>query len=115
MWYQDNGAFEKERRVRKLVTIGVCAVILATASSCTTCRTTPGNDSIRAGSNTVGFGNRAGGPNYYCQPGVCQSTGWDDPDYGVCFGGYKSPAGAAATSGLNGVLPSGSAAQRPSM
>ena len=77
MWCQENGAFEKERHVRKLVTIGVCAVILGTASSCITCRTTPGNamESIRAGSDTVGFGDRAGGSNYYCQPGVCQSTG----------------------------------------
>ena len=56
------------------------------------------NAGIRAGSNTVGFGNRAGAPNYYCQPGVCQSTGLFDPDYGVCLGGYKNAAGAAANS-----------------
>jgi hypothetical protein len=94
MWCQENGAFEKERHVRKLVTIGVCAVILGTASSCTTCRTTPGNamESIRAGSDTVGFGDRAGGSNYYCQPGVCQSTGLHDPDYRVCLGGAASVA-----------------------
>jgi hypothetical protein len=94
MWCQDNGAFENEN-VRKLVTIGLCAVILGTASSCTTCWTTPGAG-VRAGPNTVGFGDRAGAPNYYCQPGVCQSTGWDDPDYGVCLGGHKNAAGAAA-------------------
>jgi hypothetical protein len=64
------GAFEKERHVRKLVTIG-CAVILLGTASCTTCWTTPVNAmddraSIRAGSNTVGSGDRAGAPNYYC-------------------------------------------------
>jgi hypothetical protein len=99
--------------VRKLGTIGICAVILGTASSCTTCPTTPGNAigdraGVRADSNTVGFGDRAGGPNYYCQPGVCQSTGLFDPDYRVCLGG----AGTAANSAPNGVLPSGATAQR---
>jgi hypothetical protein len=59
----------------KLATIGVCAIILGTACSCTQCETPPGTG-IRAGSNSVGFGNRAGAPNYYCQPGVCQSMGW---------------------------------------
>jgi hypothetical protein len=87
-------AFEKERHVRKLVTIGVCAVILlGTASSCATCWTVNATDdraSIRAGPNTVGFGDRAGAPNYYCQPGVCQSTGRKDPDYRVCLGGYRN-------------------------
>ena len=68
-------AFEKERHVRMLVTIGVCGAILGAASACTTCKT-PANAGIRAGSNTVGFGNRAGAPNYYCQPGVCKRTGW---------------------------------------
>jgi hypothetical protein len=89
-------AFEKERHVRTLVTIGVCGAILGAASACTTCWTPPVNASIRAGSNTVGFGNRAGAPNYYCQPGVCQTTGRDDPDYRVCLGGfgYKNAAGA---------------------
>src|ERR1700692_5121030 len=88
--------FEKERHVRTLGTIGVCGAILGAASACTTCRT-PVNASIRAGSNTVGFGNRAGAPNYYCQPGVCQKTGRDDPDYRVCLGGvgFKNTAGAA--------------------
>jgi hypothetical protein len=85
---------QEERHVRKPVTIGVCAVILGTASSCTTtCWTTPGSG-IRAGPDSVGFGDRAGAPNYYCQPGVCQSTGWFDPDARVCLGGYA--AGAAA-------------------
>jgi hypothetical protein len=90
-------AFEKERHVRTLVTIGVCGAILGAASACTTCRT-PVNAGIRAGSNTVGFGNRAGAPNYYCQPGVCQKTGRADPDYRVCLGGFGSQtaAGAAA-------------------
>ena len=90
-------AFEKERHVRMLVTIGVCGAILGAASACTTCKT-PANAGIRAGSNTVGFGNRAGAPNYYCQPGVCKRTGWNDPDYRVCPGGFGSQtaAGAAA-------------------
>jgi hypothetical protein len=78
--------------MRKLATIGFCALILAT-SSCSTCVTPPGAG-IRAGSNSVGFGDRAGAPNYYCQPGVCQSTGMGDPDYRVCPGGFKSAAGA---------------------
>jgi hypothetical protein len=82
--------------VRKLVTVGVCAVILGTVSSYTTGGTTR-DAGIRAGRNTVGFGNRAGAPNYYCQSGVCQSTGWDDPDYRVCAGGCKTPAMGAAT------------------
>jgi hypothetical protein len=80
--------------VRKLVMIGVCAVLLGTAS-CTqhTCWTAADNRaSIRAGPNTVGFGDRAGAPNYYCQPGVCRSTGRQDPDYRVCLGGYKNAA-----------------------
>ena len=81
--------------LRKLVTVGVCAVILGTASSCTTCGATP-DAGIRAGADTVGFGNRAGAPNYYCQPGICQSTGWDDADYRVCAGGYNPATGAAA-------------------
>jgi hypothetical protein len=49
--------------VRTFVTIGVCGAILAAASACTTCSTPPVNASIRAGSNTVGFGYRAGAPN----------------------------------------------------
>ena len=89
-------AFEKERHVRMLVTIGVCGAILGAASACTTCRT-PVNAGIRAGSNTVGFGNRAGGPNYYCQPGVCQKTGRADPDYRVCPGGFGSQTAAGAS------------------
>jgi hypothetical protein len=78
--------------VRKLVTIGVCVILFGTASSCTTCGTMPVNamDDYRAGSNTVGFGDRTGAPNYYCQPGVCQSTGLYDPDNRVCLGGYKN-------------------------
>ena len=86
--------------MRMLVTIGVCGAILGAASACTTCWKPPVNASIRAGSNTVGFGNRAGAPNYYCQPGVCQKTGRDDPDYRVCLGGFgsKTAAGAAANS-----------------
>ena len=84
--------------MRTLVTIGVCGAILGAASACTTCWTPPVNASIRAGS--VGFGNRAGAPNYYCQPGVCKKTGRDDPDYRVCLGGFgsKNAAGAAANS-----------------
>jgi hypothetical protein len=97
MWWQENGALEKERRVRKRVRIVVCAIILGTASSCTTCPATSGNamgdgEGVRAGESSVGFGNRAGGPNYYCQPGVCQSTGLHDPDYRVCLGGSAPPA-----------------------
>jgi hypothetical protein len=70
--------------VRKLVMIGVCAVTSCAAQPC------PWNSiaGIRAGSDTVGFGDRGGAPNYYCQPGVCQSTGIFDPDYRVCLGGY---------------------------
>ena len=61
------------------------------------------NAGIRAGSNTVGFGNRAGAPNYYCQPGVCQKTGRNDPDYRVCLGGVGSQnaAGAANSDGVS--------------
>jgi hypothetical protein len=86
--------------VKTLVTIGVCGAILGAASACTTCSAPPVNASIRAGSNTVGFGYRAGAPNYYCQPGVCKKTGRDDPDYRVCLGGFgsKNAAGAAANS-----------------
>jgi hypothetical protein len=80
--------------VRKLVTIGVCAIILGTTCACTQCQTPPGTG-IRAGSNSVGFGNRAGAPNYYCQPGVCKRTGWNDPDYRVCPGGFGSKTAAA--------------------
>lgn len=99
--------------MRTLVTIGVCGAILGAASACTTCWTPPVNASIRAGPNSVGFGNRAGAPNYYCQPGVCQKTGRDDPDYRVCLGGFgsKNAAGAAANLALNGVLPSGTTAR----
>jgi hypothetical protein len=61
------------------------------------------NASIRAGSNTVGFGNRAGAPNYYCQPGVCQKTGRDDPDYRFCLGGFGSKAAAGAAANSDGV------------
>src|SRR5580704_379203 len=97
MWCQENGAFERERHVRKLVRILVCAVILGAASSCTTCPATSGNamgdgEGVRAGGNSVGFGDRAGGSNYYCQPGVCQSTGLHDPDYRVCLGGSAPPS-----------------------
>jgi hypothetical protein len=78
--------------VRKLGTIGVCAVILLGTTSCSTCWTVPGSPltGSRAGPDSVGSGYRAGAPNYYCQPGVCQRTGWDDPEYGVCLGGYKN-------------------------
>jgi hypothetical protein len=87
--------------VRNLVAIGVCAVVLGTASSRTQCGTMSANAmGIRAGSNTVGFGDRAGAANYYCQPGVCQSTGLHDPDYRVCLGGYKNAADAAANLAL---------------
>jgi hypothetical protein len=64
--------------VRKLVTIGVCVVaLLGTAMPVNAMDQQP----IRAGRQTVGFGNRSGAPNYYCQPGVCKSTGIHDPDY----------------------------------
>ncbi len=86
--------------MRNLVTI--CAIILGTVS-CSTCWTTPGAG-IVAGPNTVGFGNRAGAPNYFCPPGVCQSTGINDPDHSVCLGGYKRPTGAAANSAQTPLL-----------
>jgi hypothetical protein len=79
-------AFGKERHVRKLVIIGICAVTSCSGQPCHW-------DSVvgsRAGPNTVGSGNRAGAPDYYCQPGVCKSTGEFDPDYGVCLGGYQN-------------------------
>ena len=90
--------------MRKPATIGVCAIILGTACSCTQCQTPPGTG-IRAGSNSVGFGNRAGAPNYYCQPGVYKKTSWNDPDYRVCPGGFGSKTVAAPSRELSPTKP----------
>ena len=90
-----------EGQMRKLVTIGVCAIILGTVCACTQCQT-PSDAAVRAGSNSVGFGNRAGAPNYYCQPGVCKKTGWNDPDYRVCPGGFGSKTAAGRSLQLSG-------------
>jgi hypothetical protein len=78
-----NGALDKERHLRKLVMIGFCAL---TSCSGQPCQVQSGA-SIRAGSDSVGFGDRAGAPNYFCQPGVCQSTGINDP-IPICLGGF---------------------------
>ncbi len=81
--------------MRKLVRIGVCAVYSARLRlhhMPTIGNAKEDGEGVRAGRNTVGFGDRAGGGNYYCQPGVCQSTGMHDPDYRVCLGGSAPPS-----------------------